>query len=76
MDIRVPVVSEYLWYPSTCSIRVPVVSVVPSDADDGGGGGDGGDGGGDGGGDFPTTLPAWPRPKGCFRGGGDTEYYE
>ena len=35
--------------------------------DDGGGGaiGDGGGGDGDGGGDgFPTTLPAWPRPRG------------
>ena len=34
-------------------IRVPVVSVVPSDAD--GGGDDGG---------VPTTLPAWQVPEG------------
>ena len=41
-----------------------LVLLVPSDAadDDGGGDDDGDDG-------VPTTLPAWPRPKGVSRTG-------
>ena len=41
----------------------------PSDADGGGGGDD--DGGG-----FPTTLPAWPRPRGYHAQGSNIPFGE
>ena len=45
-----------------------LVLLVPSDADGGGG-----DGGGDG---FPTTLPAWPRPRGYHAQGSNIPFGE